>query len=140
MIIESSRPKECGTQLYINGNNISYFISEHGEGKTAETLRQAIYRGNVIVTPWEKPYEQYGFNRFCDNAIKRDNKITYLTLHQMGEINEEGLEERYNELRPLEICVDEGRILLQELLREKIGVPVKVNFMALDTGDAETYE
>lgn len=137
MLIQQSKPVEKDTQLYINGNNISYYISEHGEGKTAETLRQAIYRGNVIVAPWEKPYKQYGFNRFCDNAIKRNNKITYLTLHQMEEINREGLEEKYSEIHPLEICVDEGRILLQELLREKIGVPVKVNFMALDTGETD---
>ena len=138
MLIQQSKPAEKDTQLYINGNNMSYFISEHGEGRTAETLRQAIYRGNVIVAPWEKPYEQYGFNRFCDNVAKQDYKITYLTLHQMEKISEEGLEEKYSENHPLEVCVDEGRILLQELLREKIGVPVKVNFMALDTGDIDT--
>ena len=51
MLIQQSKPAEKDTQLYINGNNISYFISERGEGKTAETLRQAIYRGNVIVAP-----------------------------------------------------------------------------------------
>ena len=94
MLIQQSKPAEKDTQLYINGNNISYFISERGEGKTAETLRQAIYRGNVIVAPWEKPYEQYGFNRFCDNVVKQDYKITYLTLHQMEKISKEGLEEK----------------------------------------------
>lgn len=134
MIIESSRPKECDTQLYINADNLSYFISERGEGKTAETLRQAISRCNVIVCPYEEPYKTYGFQEFC-KVPHRDYKITYLDVAQMDRLNDPTLGYHYTEKYPLEICVDEGRLVLEELLREKLGVPVKINFMSLDTGE-----
>lgn len=135
MIIESSRPKECDTQLYINADNLSYFISERGEGKTAETLRQAISRCNVIVCPYEEPYKNYGFQEFC-KVPHRDYKITYLDVAQMDRLNDPTLEDQYTEDYPLEICVDEGRLVLEELLREKLGVPVRINFMSLDTGES----
>lgn len=134
MIIESSRPKESDTQLYINAGNLSYFVSERGEGKTAETLRQAISRCNVIVCPYKEPYRTYGFQEFS-KIPHRDYKITYLDVAQMDEIDSSTLEDQYTEDHPLEICVDEGRLVLEELLREKLGVPVKINFMSLDTGE-----
>lgn len=131
MIIEDVKTQRQASQLYINGDNISYFVSEHGLGKTIETIRQSITRNEVIVAPWGDEYASFGFKKFSKGG-KTDSKITYLTLPQMKDLT---IQETYTEEHPLRLCVDEGRILLEELLREKLGVPVQIDFMSLGIGD-----
>lgn len=137
MIVADCKAHDIASETYIQSDKATYYIAEPHIGKTLETVRQAISRDALILTPWESPYSKYGFNKFEDGG-KQQYKVTYASLAQLRKINHPfPYEVTYTEKHPLRICVDEGRVLLEELLREKFCVPVKIEFMSLDAGNQE---
>lgn len=140
MLVATLKEPQSLTETYVQSETISYYIAEHGIGKTLETIRQAISRDDLIVAPWESPYKQYGFSEF-EKEGKQKYKVTYMSLAQLRNIKTPiAPEGTYTEKHPLQISVDEGKVMLEELLRERLGVPVKINFMSLDANSKEMEE
>lgn len=145
MIVADCKNHDVAAETYIQSDEATYYIAEHGIGKTVETIRQAISRDALIVAPWEQPFQKYGFAKFADRG-KQPYAVTYLSLSQIRQLENDKqtlrlLSTTYDEKKPLRVCVDEGRMLLEELLREKLGFPIKVEFMSLDAGeDSEEYD
>lgn len=145
MIVADCKNHDIATETYIQSDNATYYIAEQGIGKTVETIRQSISRDALIVAPWEQPFQKYGFAKFVDKG-KQPYAVTYLSLSQIRQLENDKpnlrlLSASYDEKKPLRVCVDEGRVMLEELLREKLGCPVKIDFMSLDAGEeVEEYD
>lgn len=107
---------------------MTYLIAEEGQGKSSETIRQAVFRRDTILSTEYEFYQSAG--------MKHANEA------QPGEVSYIGLRDIFSEednilpdnLRDgiLHICVDNGRKVLEELLTDRFGVPIKIDFIALE--------
>lgn len=102
---------------------VTYLIAEKGQGKSTETIRQAVFRRNTILTSEYDFYRSAGM-KHAEEALE-------------GEVSYMGLRDIFNENfklsgKTLELCVDNGKYILEELLSERFGVPVKIHFMSLE--------
>lgn len=103
---------------------MTYLIAGKGMGKTTETIRQAVFRRNTILSTEPDFYRSAGM-KHANEA--KDLEVSYISLHDVVNID-------YNltEKKTLELCVDNGREILEELLSLRFGIPVKINFMSLE--------
>lgn len=102
---------------------VTYLIAEKGQGKSTETIRQAVFRRNIILSSEYDFYRSAGM-KHAEEALE-------------GEVSYMGLRDIFNENfklsgKTLELCVDNGKYILEELLSERFGVPVKIHFMSLE--------
>ena len=102
---------------------VTYLIAETGQGKSTETIRQAVFRRATILSSEYDFYRSAGM-KHADEALE-------------GEVSYMGLRDIFNKRfelsdKPLKLCVDNGKYILEELLTERFGVPVKIEFMALE--------
>ena len=102
---------------------VVYLIAEKGQGKSTETIRQAVFRRNTILSSEYDFYRSAGM-KHAEEALE-------------GEVSYMGLRDIFNEDfklsgKTLELCVDNGKYILEELLSERFGVPVKIHFMSLE--------
>ena len=102
---------------------VTYLIAEKGQGKSTETIRQAVFRRNTILSSEYDFYRSAGM-KHAEEALE-------------GEVSYMGLRDIFNENfklsgKTLELCVDNGKYILEELLSERFGVPVKIHFMSLE--------
>ena len=102
---------------------VTYLIAEKGQGKTTETIRQAVFRRNTILS------NEYDFYRSA--GIKHADEA------EEGEVSYMGLRDVFNNDfklsgKSLELCVDNGKFILEELLSERFGMPVTIHFMSLE--------
>lgn len=103
---------------------VTYLIAEKGMGKTTETIRQAVFRRNTILSTEYDFYKSAG--------------MKHATEAGPGEVSFIGLRDIINpavhlpEGQTLNLCVDNAKTILEELLSLRYNVPVKINFMALE--------
>lgn len=102
---------------------VVYLIGEHGQGKTTETIRQAVFRRDTILSTEDDFYRSAGMKHASE---AKETEVSYL-----------GLKDIFNEDfkisgRRLNLCVDNARTILEELLTERFGVPVVIDFMSLE--------
>lgn len=105
-----------------NEDPMTYLIAGKAQGKSTETIRQAVFRRNTILTTEYDFYRSAGMKHASEAA---EGEVSYLGLRDIFA----------NQLtfnKPLNLCVDNGRTILEELLTERFGVPVKINFMSLE--------
>lgn len=110
---------------HIEGQDpVTYLIAGKGQGKTTETIRQAVFRRNTILST---EYDYY-----------RSAGMKHVSEALPGEVSYMGLRDFFNpnfQLPPgetLQLCVDNARTILEELLRDRYGTPVKINFMSVE--------
>lgn len=135
MIINKSEPIDLKGRVFINtknNSNLTYMIAEHGQGKSSETVRQAAVRQGVILSPTNQPYKNYGVMHGDD--MKERLGVRYITLYDLFQGNQYELPEGPDGY--VHICVDEGRLILEELLSQTLDMSVKIDFMTLDTGES----
>lgn len=101
---------------------MTYLIAGKRQGKSTETIRQAVFRRNTILSTEYDFYRSAGMKHASE---ARPGEVSYLGLRDIFAHNLELKE-------PLNLCVDNGRTILEELLTERFGVPVKINFMSLE--------
>lgn len=103
---------------------ITYLVAGKGMGKTTETIRQAVFRRNTILST------EYDFYRSAG--------MKHATEAKPGEVSFIGLRDvinpdiHLNAGGTLNLCVDNARTILEELLSLRYNVPVKINFMSLE--------
>lgn len=103
----------------------TYFIAEKGQGKTTETVHQAVFRRNSILST------EYDFFKSAG--------MSHITEAQEGEVAFFGLRDLFNpdfkkhfSGDSLNLCVDNGKAILEELLSGELGIPVNITFLALE--------
>ena len=103
---------------------MTYLIAGKGQGKTTETIRQAVFRRNTILSTEPDFYHSAGM-KHANEA--KGLEVSYISLHDI-------VNDNYNltNHKTLELCVDNGREILEELLALRFGIPVKINFMSLE--------
>lgn len=94
-------------------------------------MRQAAINGSIILGPNSLPYSNYGILHGDDNIDKMS--IRYITLGDILKGDSFNLPPHPDGC--VHICVDEGRLILQELLSQALDCQVKIDFIATDTGD-----
>ena len=104
------------------GDPMTYLIAGPQQGKSTETIRQAVFRRNTILSTEYDFYRSAGMKHASE---ARPGEVSYLGLRDIF-ANELKLTE------PLNLCVDNARTVLEELLTERFNVPVKINFMSLE--------
>lgn len=107
----------------IDGNPITYLIAEPHGGKTTETIRQAVFRRDGILTTEYDFYKSAGMKHISEATA---GEVGYMGMRDLFQTNKPQLN------GPVRLCVDNGREVLQELLSHYLGVPVKIDFMSLE--------
>ena len=131
MLVNQIVPMEMKDRICVHCDRTSehsdpmtYLIAGKGMGKTTETIRQAVFRRNTILSTEPDFYHSAGM-KHANEA--KGLEVSYISLHDI--VNTD-----YNlaEKKTLELCVDNGREILEELLSLRFGIPVKINFMSLE--------
>lgn len=108
-----------------NGDPITYLIAENHQGKSTETIRQAVFRRLPILST------QYDFYRSA--GMKHVSEAKPGEVCFMGVRDIMNLEEQlpYHD-GTLHICVDNGKEVLEDLLSARFNIPIKIDFMSLE--------
>ena len=131
MLVNQIIPMEIKDRICVHCDRTSehsdpmtYLIAGKGMGKTTETIRQAVFRRNTILSTEPDFYRSAGM-KHANEA--KGLEVSYISLHDIVNID-------YNLTgkETLELCVDNGREILEELLSLRFGIPVKINFMSLE--------
>lgn len=102
---------------------VVYLIAEKQQGKSTETIRQAVFRRDTILSTEYDFYRSAGMKHANEAA---ETEVSYMGLRDI--FNEDF---KINGGR-LNLCVDNARTILEELLTDRFGVPVTIDFMALE--------
>ena len=104
------------------GDPMTYLIAGPQQGKSTETIRQAVFRRNTILSTEYDFYRSAGMKHVSE---ARPGEVSYLGLRDI-------FADELKLTEPLNLCVDNARTVLEELLTERFNVPVKINFMSLE--------
>lgn len=102
---------------------IVYLIAEPQQGKTTETIRQAVFRRDTILSTEDNFYKSAGMKHASEAG---EVEVSYMGLNDIFN------EDFKIQGRTLNLCVDNARAVLESILSERFGVPVKIDFMALE--------
>lgn len=119
--IENRICVHCDTKD-VDGNPITYLIADKNSGKSTETIRQAVFRRAGILTTEYDFYNSAGMKHISET---HEGEVGYMGLRDL-------LGGRPQLNRPIRLCVDNGREVLEQLLTYQLGVPVSVDFIALE--------
>lgn len=108
---------------------MTYLIAGKRQGKSTETIRQAVFRRDTILST---EYDFYKVAGMKHASVAKPGEVSYLGLRDIFS-NEEGLMSlKDRRSGAVHLCVDNGRTILEELLTERFGVPIKIDFMSLE--------
>ena len=108
------------------GDPMTYLIAGKGQGKTTETIRQAVFRRDTILSTEPAFYRSAGMKHARD---AHKGEVSYLSLKDVMFSNEKIFTDGDGTLN---ICVDNAREILEELLTDRFGVQVRIDFMSLE--------
>lgn len=103
----------------------TYFIAEKGQGKTTETVHQAVFRRNPILSTEYDFFKSAGMRHFTET---HEGEVSFFGLRDI--FNPEFKKSFSGET--LNLCVDNGKAILEELLSSELGIPVNITFLALE--------
>lgn len=107
---------------------VTYLIAEKGQGKSTETIRQAVFRRDTILSTEYDFYKSAGMKHANEAS---PGEVSYLGLRDIFNTSQ-GLKLKNTRSGAVHVCVDNGRTILEELLTERFGVPIKIDFMSLE--------
>lgn len=108
---------------------ITYLIAEKGQGKTTETIRQAVFRRNIILSTEYEYYKTRGMKRVDEAA---PGEICFMGLRDIFDENFQLTNVDGNEDQIVELCVDNGKTILEQLLSKRFNRKIKIKFMSLE--------
>lgn len=106
------------------GDPITYLIAEAHQGKSTETIRQAVFRRLPILST------EYDFYRSA--GMKHVTEATPGEVCFMGVRDIMNPDERLPYSGSLHICVDNAKEILEDLLSARFNIPIKIDFMSLE--------
>ena len=111
--------------VHANGNTPTYLIAEQGQGKTTETIRQAVFRKATILSTEADFYRSCGMKHVSEGKA---GEVTFLGLGDVFNL-EFDIE---NRPKRIHFCIDNAKTILEELLSERFGIEAVIDFMSLE--------
>ena len=106
---------------------VTYLIAGPKQGKTTETIRQAVFRRDAILSTEYDFFKNAGMKHVTE---AKTGEVCYMGLRDI--FNLETSLKRDTRSGAIHICVDNGRAILEEVLTARFGVPIKIDFMSLE--------
>ena len=108
---------------------MTYLIAGARQGKSTETIRQAVFRRDTILSTEYDFYKSAGMKHAAE---ANPGEVSYLGLRDVFGDQKDLMALKDKRSGAIHICVDNGRTILEELLTERFGVPIKIDFMSLE--------
>lgn len=108
----------------VSGDPITYLIAESHQGKSTETIRQAVFRRLPILSTEYDFYKTAGMKHISE---AKPGEVCFMGVRDVM-----NLDERLPCEGPLHICVDNGKEILEELLSARFNIPIKIDYMSLE--------
>lgn len=107
---------------------MTYLIAGPRQGKSTETIRQAVFRRDVILSTEYDFYKSAGMKHASE---AKPGEVSYIGLRDIF-TKYQGLLLQSTRSGAVHICIDNARTILEELLTDRFGVPIKIDFMSLE--------
>lgn len=135
MLVNQIIPMEMKERICIHCDRTSpdedpmtYLIAGPGQGKSTETIRQAVFRRDTILSTEYDFYKSAGM-KHANEA--KPGEVSYIGLRDIF-TKYQGLLLKSTRSGAVHLCVDNARTILEELLTDRFGVPIKIDFMSLE--------
>ena len=136
LLINQIIPMEIKERICIHCDKVSpeddpmtYLIAGKAQGKSTETIRQAVFRRDAILSTEYDFYKSAGMKHITE---ANSGEVSFMGLRDIFDSSQDTLLKNKKNGTTVHICVDNARTILEELLTERFGVPVKIDFMALE--------
>lgn len=108
---------------------IVYLIGEKGQGKSTETIRQAVFRRDVILSSEYDFYRAAGMKHASEASL---GEVCHLGLRDLLRNERSEINHLKAADGKVHICIDNGRTILEELLTSAFNIPIAIDFMSLE--------
>lgn len=131
MLVNQIVPVDIKERVCIHGSPsadetepVGYLIAEKGQGKSTETLRQAAFRGDTILSTEYDFYRSLGLKHY---NVAKDGELSYFGIRDLinKTLSPKGQED-------IHLCVDNAKAVLEFLLSEYLDTNVTIDFMSLE--------
>lgn len=134
MLVNQIIPMEIKERICIHcdkkekeADPVTYLVAASGQGKTTETIRQAVFRRDAILSTEYDFFKSAGMKHVTE---AKPGEVCYMGLRDI--FNLETSLKRNEHSGAIHICVDNARTILEEVLTSRFGVPIKIDFMSLE--------
>ena len=103
----------------------TYLIAEPQQGKTSETVRQAVFRRNIILSEDYSYFKSLGMKHAKDT---KDGEIGYMGIRDL--LYKE--HDYFADKPALHLSVDGAKGILEKVLSEMFKTKVIIEFMAIE--------
>lgn len=125
MMVNQIIPLETKDRICVHcDNGTTYLIAEPHQGKSTETIRQAVFRKDTILSTEPEFYHSCGMKHISEAA---PFEVSYMDIS--GIFLDKKIEHNKKEIH---LCVDNGKKVLEQILSKYFDVPVIIDFMALE--------
>ena len=108
---------------------MTYLIAGPQQGKSTETIRQAVFRRDVILSTEYDFFKSAGMKHASQAT---PGEVCHLGLRDIFSNEHKKISHLKSANGSVHICVDNARTILEELLTECFNVPIKIDFMSLE--------
>ena len=131
MLVNQITPIDIKERVCIHGHknqegheSFGYLVAERGQGKSTETLRQAAFRGDTILSTEYDFYRSLGLKHY---NVAKDGELSYFGIRDLinKTLSPKGQED-------IHLCVDNAKTVLEFLLSEYLDANVTIDFMSLE--------
>ena len=131
MLVNQITPIDIRERVCIHGHKtqeghepVGYLVAERGQGKSTETLRQAAFRGDTILSTEYDFYRSLGLKHY---NVAKDGELSYFGIRDLinKTLSPKGQED-------IHLCVDNAKAVLEFLLSEYLDTNVTIDFMSLE--------
>ena len=112
-----------------NLDPVTYLIAAKGQGKSTETIRQAVFRRDIILSTEYEFFKSAGMKHACD---ANPGEVSHLGLRDIFNLDRGITHLKQPHSGAVHVCVDNARAMLEELLSARFSVPIKIDFMSLE--------
>ena len=131
MLVNQITPIDIKERVCIHGSKteeghepVGYLVAERGQGKSTETLRQAAFRGDAILSTEYDFYRSLGLKHY---NVAKDGELSYFGIRDL--INKTLSSKGQKDIH---LCVDNAKTVLEFLLSEYLDANVTIDFMSLE--------
>lgn len=111
--------------VHAKSNTPTYLLAEKGQGKTTETIRQAVFRKATILST------EADFYRSCGMKHVSEAKTGEVSFLGLGDVFNKEFKLNRKE-HQIHVCIDNAKKIIEELLSERFGVEIVVDFMSIE--------
>lgn len=126
MLVNEIKPVPVEARLCVHcedENKTIYLIAGPQQGKTTETVRQAVFRKATILSTDSDHYRSCGMKHLTE---ARPGEVSYIGLAGL-------IADDFTIDQPeVHMCIDNAKAILEQLLSERFKTKVIIDFMSLE--------